>query len=90
MYGALAQLGARHIRIVEVVSSNLICSRQEGAAWEDAEMHFFVRQLFFYANSELQPNAKDSCAASFAIARENSRSLFYLVLYIWNPKWYYI
>ena len=26
--GALAQLGARHIRIVEVVSSNLICSRQ--------------------------------------------------------------
>lgn len=25
-YGALAQLGARHIRIVEVVSSNLICS----------------------------------------------------------------
>ena len=27
MYGALAQLGARYIRIVEVVSSNLICSR---------------------------------------------------------------
>lgn len=25
-YGALAQLGARYIRIVEVVSSNLICS----------------------------------------------------------------
>ena len=27
------------------------------------------RRLFFYANSEPQPNAKYSCAASVAIAR---------------------
>ena len=33
----------------------------------------------FYANSEPQPNAKYSCAASVAIARKNSRSVFYLV-----------
>ena len=34
---------------------------------------------FIYANSEPQPNAKYSCAASVAIARKNSRSVFYLV-----------
>ena len=29
----------------------------------------YLVSLFFYANSELQPNAKYSCAASVAIAR---------------------
>ena len=35
---------------------------------------------FIYANSEPQPNEKYSCAVSVAIARQNSRSVFYLVL----------
>ena len=34
---------------------------------------------FFYANSEPQPNAKYLYAASVAIARYNSHSVFYLV-----------
>ena len=36
------------------------------------ELRIFFREfaeLFFYANSEPQPNAKYSCAASVAIAR---------------------
>ena len=34
---------------------------------------------FFYANSEPQPNAKYSRAASVVITRENSHSVFSLV-----------
>ena len=33
----------------------------------------------FYVNSEPQPNAKYSCAASVTIARKNSLSAFFLV-----------
>ena len=40
-----------------------------------------ARRRIFYANSEPQPNARYSCAASVAIARENARSVFSLVAF---------